>query len=129
MVLVTITLIGCGRDSGPQFGTVTGTVTLDGEPLPYAKIEFQPEGKRSSAGITDAKGKYELGYSFSRSGAITGPHSVWIVMAPANEIDRPEGAVIEIPKVKLPKKYNEQTELAADVKKGKNTINFDLTLK
>jgi hypothetical protein len=64
-VLVTaLVLIGCGP-APPQIVPVSGTVTLDGKPLPNAEIRFIPtrpglDGNMVGIGVTDDDGKYTL---------------------------------------------------------------------
>lgn len=111
---------GCGS-SGPQLGEVSGTVTFDGQPLDHATVVFKPTEGRESAGVTDATGHYELGFAGEQMGAIVGSHKVRIIPATEDDNGNP------LPNaVRLPKKYNEDTELTADVKSGDNTCNFDL---
>lgn len=58
-LLLTVALTGCG--SKYNLHPVTGTVTLDGEPLENATVTFQAAGDGSSAsGTTDASGVYSL---------------------------------------------------------------------
>ncbi len=55
-------IAGCG-DSGPKLHPVSGTVTLEGKPLPNAGVMFFPRGAtlgNACVGITDADGKYTL---------------------------------------------------------------------
>ena len=57
--LVGITSIGCG---GPTT-SVTGVVTLDGQPLEKATVQFQPEQRekdRPAVVLTDARGRYRV---------------------------------------------------------------------
>src|SRR4051812_39027407 len=71
-------VVGCSK-GGPQIAPVHGRVTLDGQPLVNADIEFQPEGaQRASKGRTDADGRYELAYKRGQMGAIVGPQTVRI---------------------------------------------------
>ena len=131
MLLLTIGLIvgltGCGQDTGPALGNVTGTVTLDGKPLPEASVTFYPaDDGRPSQGTTDENGKYTLRFTGTKEGAMVGQHSVQVeVGVPMGESDTPPA-----PKgPQLPAKYNKNTELTAEVKRGSNTIDFDLTSK
>ena len=125
--LVSLPAAGC-QDSGPELGRVTGTATLDGKPLPNATVEFQPgPGGSPSYGTTDENGRYELSYSVGRPGAMVGKHVVRISTfrqdAPDDEGLRP---VIEYPEL-LPPRYNEESELTAEVKPGRNEgVNFNL---
>ncbi len=101
----------------PKLGTVTGKVTLDGQPLPNAAIQFEAEKSRPSSAITDAQGKYELDFNGALKGAAIGNHKVRITTGKADQRE------------KLPAKYHAQSQLTAVVKEGKNEINFDLTSK
>ena len=119
-VVMMITFIGCGSD----LVTVTGTVTLDGVPLEDAFVEYTPQepGGSVSYGRTDANGKYEMMFSLSEKGAVPGDNVVRITTADVGD----EG--VAGPKERVPKRYNEESELQADVVAGKaNEINFDLT--
>jgi len=111
--------IGCGDNSGPKLAQVSGTIKVDGKPIPGLNVFFVPEaGGAPSVGGTNAAGKYTLLYPSNKSGAIVGKPRVR-VEAPEPESDD-SGKPTAAP-VKLPNK-----ELAAEVKPGNNTINFDL---
>lgn len=117
LFFMTSLLCGCGKD-GPELGQVRGVVTMDGKPLPGAAIVFIPQqGGRSAMGGTDENGEYTIQYSATDSGAIVGPVAVEIRTGIG------EG------KETIPPRYNTKTELTADVKSGKNDINFDLHSK
>ena len=116
--------VGCGGD----MGRVTGTVTLDGKPLPEAIITFYPqggEGGRASAGMTDENGKYELTFSRTEKGAKVGEHLVTITTA-VDAGDYSEGNEESINAEQVPTKYNAKSELKEQVKSGNNEINFEL---
>ncbi len=121
---------GCS-DSGPALGTVSGTVTLDGNPLPNAEVEFQPVAEGSpSYGTTDENGHYELAYGVGKPGAMVGKHEVRISTYRQDAADD-EGLspAIEYPEL-LPPKYNEESELTREVKSGSNEgVDFDLKSK
>jgi hypothetical protein len=70
-------LAGCGGEM--KVAPVSGTITLDGEPLEKASVLFQPEkGGRPSFGVTDKNGYYSLAYSMNESGAEVGGATVKI---------------------------------------------------
>lgn len=124
--LVVISLLaGCQR--GPQLGKVTGTVTANGEPVPFAYVVFNPVQPPRSYGsaYADARGQYELKFSGSRNGAQVGKHKVSIIAAKGDEL--PSDAKSSS-KVKIPSRYNTETELEADVKPGHNVIDFALVI-
>lgn len=123
MATLLLAMPGCGGTHGA--GTVTGIVTLNGEPLPAARVRFQPEsGGAPSAAVTDETGRYELRLSRSRLGAVTGDHLVEIsTFRKANpDADPPRPAAPE----RLPHRYNLASELKATVQPGGNTIDFSL---
>ena len=55
-------LSGCLNGGNSDLGTVTGVVTVDGEPINYATVTFMPTQGRASVGLTDADGAYKLVY-------------------------------------------------------------------
>lgn len=119
---------GCGS-SGPQLGTVSGTVTLDGKPVPGALVTFiskEPDGT-SSYGKTDSNGKYRLEFTTESSGAMVGAHDVTIVTTRVSKSDEPDtGAVGKTEFVPIPKHYA-RGALTAEVKSGSNVHDFALT--
>jgi len=117
---------GCGP-GGPAVGQVEGTVTLDGEPVAGAIVTFVPvEGGRNSMAETDESGHYVLEYTGGKPGALVGKHKVRISTYQEPEEDDSGQLVGGVPE-KIPAKYNEQTTLEVEVKRGKQTIDFELT--
>lgn len=106
---------GCSRSDLPSLAPVSGTVTLDGKPLKQALVTFRPAKNRASRGRTDGEGHYELLYSPGNRGAKIGNHTV--IISVRTELD---------PVERIPAKYNSQTTLTREVKKGKNVLVFDL---
>jgi hypothetical protein len=105
---------GCG---GPdvELGQVHGTVQMDGKPVPRAQVTFIPEGRgRGASGLANENGEYVMEYTPDAAGALVGPVTVQIR---TRTNDTPET---------IPPKYNDKTELKAEVKSGRNVINFDL---
>ena len=73
-------LIGCAdkptRD-GPELVKVSGTITLDGEPVEGAHIRFSPEGGGPAAfAVSDRRGRYELRTFDPGDGAIPGKYAI-----------------------------------------------------
>ena len=118
-ILFCLLLAGCG--SGDDLARVKGTVTLNGEPLEGAIVQFQPtaEGGSPSAGKTDAKGRYDLMHTFDQAGAMPGEHVVSIRTAAAYYDE--EGG-----EERVPAKYNDRSELKRTVEPGNNTFDFEL---
>jgi len=70
---------GCGKPSDyPDLFPVSGSVTMDGQPLDGARVSFVPNGARPSSGTTDSSGRYELQYTGEYAGAVAGKHRVSI---------------------------------------------------
>jgi hypothetical protein len=42
-------MLGCGG-GGPKSHRVSGSVTIDGQPIPYGEVIFTPDSKRHNAG-------------------------------------------------------------------------------
>lgn len=109
---------GCSKSNCPPLGSVGGTVTLDGRPLPQAIVCFTPDGRgRTSIGTTSPDGRYELTYLRDIGGANVGRHAVRILTA------REDGRARE----RLPRRYHSDTVLDATVAPGRNTCDFALT--
>ncbi|UUO05182.1 Ig-like domain-containing protein [Blastopirellula sp. J2-11] len=135
--VILLSLPGCSAPSDqPDLGQVSGTITLDGNPLSGIVVVFQPDNGRPAHGRTDAEGKYELTYIRNTRGTKIGHNRVEI--APSEEADEPDDAEpdAESPQVKrrgkagkpkIPTRYNTQSELEADVQPGANTFDFDLS--
>ena len=110
-------LAGCS--SGPDLGSVTGKVTLDGQPAEGLEVEFEPKqaGGTSAIGYTQADGSYELYYPGNHPGAPPGEYTVRIR---GSETDDPTQQKVVAPR------YNMESELSATVESGANTFNFDV---
>jgi hypothetical protein len=116
----TIGLVGCG--SGAKTGEVTGTVTLDGNPVPGLEVNFVPIDislGTTATGYTQASGQYELFLPGKKTKTPVGDYTVRIVAA---EVDEPGGSPIRIPA-----RYNVQSQLKATVAPGAQTHDFELT--
>lgn len=124
-------LCGC-FGSNSNVGLVSGTITVDGEPIDRAVVSFFPTQGRGSIGMTDENGFYELAYVLKQNGAVIGNHKVTI----ETKVDRASQYDVENGSEKggsrkelLPEKYHnhKKTELTATVQSGSNTIDFALT--
>ena len=119
--------VGCGGSAGsdqPKLGTVSGIVTMDGQPLADVIVTFTPTQGRASNGKTDGEGKYELGYLRDTKGAVLSSHTVSITTP--QDAPTPPGQTYKDP---IPAKYNSKTTLKEEVTEGDNTINFELVSK
>lgn len=126
---MSLAISGCGSgspDDRPDLGTVTGTVTMNGEPLPGVEVTFVPEEGRPSVGRTESDGTYELTYIRDIKGAKIGNHQVRIHTIHETTSDRDGG---EPPEETIPDRYNTETTLTAEVTAGDNKIDFPLESK
>jgi hypothetical protein len=127
---VLLLVFGCGGPSDqPELGTVTGKVTLNGQAVEDALVEFIPkDGGRPSTGQTDTEGNYELSYSASEMGAKVGTHSVRVSTLVAQELDDSGKPVEGTGRAEeIPESYNVKSTLEKEVKAGDNEINLELT--
>jgi hypothetical protein len=85
-LLFCLVALGCSRL--PAVTEVEGTVYLNDEPLPNARIQFIPEldgfgAEVYSQAITDEQGHYCLSFPFKeKTGAVVGKHRVVIADPP-----------------------------------------------
>lgn len=130
-VVLLSALVGCAPE-GPELAEVSGTVTLDGRPLPNADVIFIPtEAAKGtpSYGTTNAEGYYTLKFTRDKSGAMLGRHDVEIKtekLTPA-EIRERKAYGQGVPKyIPVPAKYAKRGALTAEVEAGDNEVNFNL---
>src|SRR5581483_2223328 len=130
VLLPLVALQGCSG-SGVKYAPVSGKVTMDGKPLAKVNVIFIPLPQPGSdvagdtaGGVTDENGQYTLQTMTRdgmRDGAQVGKHRVSISLQETRgEGDR------SITREKLPKRYNQETELRADVTPGGNQLDFEL---
>ncbi|MBA3316252.1 MAG: carboxypeptidase regulatory-like domain-containing protein [Planctomycetota bacterium] len=102
---------------------MTGTVTMDGKPLPQALVRFLPQDgvvNRPSTGVTEIDGTYRLLYSAREEGAVVGPAKIEISTGDPEQPMYPET---------VPAKYNAETTLSREVEAGSNVFDFELESK
>ena len=120
-----LALAGCGTRY--DVSSVEGHVRLDGQPLGQATLRFEPRQGRQSVGITDTTGRYVLRYTHDQQGAQPGEHRV-IITTKVEAIPGESGsAPIPGRPEMLPPRYHAKSELTAEVKPGRNTIDFELS--
>jgi hypothetical protein len=118
--------------SGPSAGSVSGTVTIGGEPLPGARVTFVGEGDKAAAysAIVDPQGNYTL-IGPTKAGIPLGNYKVIIVLFAAKD-GKTKGASDDEdkgPVNRLPETYAtaDRTPFTKEVRGGSNT--FDLPLE
>ena len=107
----------------PPLAYVSGTIKLDGKPLPGATVYFAPqetaigdskrERARTSIGIANEQGQYKLIYIDKVQGVAVGKCRVWL------DLVGPTGQVI-------PPAYSEGQLMVREVATGSQTIDFDM---
>lgn len=121
---LTFFLVGC--DSGPKLYPVSGTVQFKGENVKFGTINFRAaDGSTGASQVVDGK------YSIPKEGGLTPGDYRVAINYPDPKIPPPSGTEAPgeaIPQREmLPKKYNDETELTAQVKADTNTnISFQL---
>jgi hypothetical protein len=133
MGCLALSCLGCGGSA--RLAPVSGRVTLNGAPLPNAKVIFQPipkggiESGPASQGETNANGEYTLALiGKNKSGAVIGEHRVSISAlqgtAPTSADDNPKPR-----KDLVPEQYNgDKTTLKFEVPpSGSKEADFKLT--
>lgn len=120
---------GCGgRADGIPREPVSGTVSLDGQPLESGSITFLPEGSGPSAGGPIQGGSFTLPRA---DGPAPGPHRVEVmaIRPTGRKVPNPDdpGQMIEETYNAVPPRYNLRSELTAEVKAGAEN-KFDFTL-
>jgi hypothetical protein len=121
---------GCGSRSGNRLA-VSGTVTLDGQPVDGGAIVFLPQGDgasdRPKTGAGIEAGRYAIPVE---KGPLPGMYRVEIrwPKPTGKQIpsDDPPNLMDETRQV-IPDKYNSRSKLSCDVQPGKNNFDFPLT--
>ena len=129
-----LVLSGCGASSDnlPR-EAVSGSVTIEGQPLAKGTIQFAPTSDKlpttATAGINDGK------YSIPRAeGLVPGTYKVAITsfdeVAETKSLHGLPGKVAPPPKNLISKQFNTDSNLTAEVKGGEtNTFDFEVTKK
>lgn len=135
-----VVCLGCDTSPRMNYGAVelveaSGTVTLDGEPLPGAVVTFEADDGQFSSGLTDANGDYELQFDSEAAGVRPGLKTVRISttrkILGLNTEEEDEGgepsANAAVPEERVPEKYNRRSELSVEVTPDRTRYDFDLT--
>ena len=128
-VVGALVLAGC---SGSRYPTapVSGTVKMNGKPLPSAAMTFQPMGGgMASVGVTDTNGRYTLEFLTGEVvGAVVAKHRVIIrTHRKANTEDTSSDRANPSARDPIPRRYNDESELTMEVPEdGTDSADFDL---
>lgn len=123
---VVLGVVGCGP-SEPQKNPVSGSVTWKGHPIKYGTINFRSDGDGRYVATGEIHdGKYEIP---EVSGLPAGKYVVSVSYpdpkVPAPKGDEPPGVSLPVREM-LPARYNEQSELTADITDESNDVSFEL---
>ncbi len=126
---------GCGgsADELPR-EPVSGTVTLDGQPLEAGAIQFFPAPKAGGVAVSGGSPVEGGAFAITREyGLVPGSYKVAINAAePESRDKRAKGHTRKGAPVKdvVPAKYNSETILTAEIEKGgSNRLKFELLSK
>lgn len=110
-----VAVLGCG----PTTGTVSGTVTVNGQPATGGIISFVPtDGKGAPVTVEiQSGGRYS---TEAIAGAKQVQISIPVVIGKRPEYNGPGAPMIEITEESVPAKYNSETELTFELKAGVN---------
>jgi hypothetical protein len=126
-LLLVLVLAGCARN-GPERGSVSGSVYLDGQPLESGSINFYPQVPGPTAGSAIEKGEFAIDVD---RGPVVGINRVEIrgnrksgrkvphPMSPGTMIDELVEAV--------PAEFNSASTLTWEIKAGHNERTFEVT--
>lgn len=120
--------VGCSQAPA----TVSGDVTLDGQPLASGTVVFQPTGGGATAYGTINDGEYTV-MTGADEGLAPGAYAVLVssTAAATQETERTAGGVVQekAPELLTPAKYADPaaTPLRAQVEPGANRIDLELT--
>jgi hypothetical protein len=123
LLVALIVCAGCSSAESAT-GTVTGEVTLDGQPLKTGLIRFVPaDGKTPTADTTITDGKFTAVVPLGEKKVeISAPK----VVGKLKMYDTPDSPVVEQTKDMIPQQYNVRTTLTLTVQKGTQEKKFEL---
>jgi len=132
--LLAIGLAGCGGalEGQKETAAVTGSVAYKGQPLKVGQVTFIPadqgKGNRAAYGTVDGSGRYRLTTYNEGDGAIPGKYQVVVRSEEEVTEDVATTKGKRLPKSLIPTKFADPAKsgLTAEVKSGRNEINFDL---
>jgi hypothetical protein len=130
IAVIAMVVGGCGGATDGRV-TASGTVTLDGDPLPDGTVAFYKDGASAGVGTIESGG-FELKETGGSEGIQPGSYQVavesWEVEP--NSVND-EGEIVTDGKSRIPEKYNSATTsgLTAEITDGDNALEFTLTSK
>ena len=116
--------IGCSGNA-----SVSGTLLVDGEPVEGLEMDFsptEPELEGGGTAYTDAQGAYEAHTSRHMEGIAPGKYVVRVMTGDQDYDYEDEDGEAPAQRLRIPAKYNSNSELIVEVTGGKNVFDFDL---
>jgi hypothetical protein len=130
VALVVAGAAGCG--GGPDRLGVAGQVTLDGQPLPDGEIVFRPTATTQGPSVAGSieNGAYDIA---DERGPVAGSYAVTITAERKTgrkiKADILGNATTDQYEQYLPARYNDKTELTAEIAESRDDLDFELTSK
>lgn len=121
VAFVLVIASGCG-ESGPETVKITGAVSLDGTPIPEGDILFRDAtGSTGSCAAKITDGVYEMDSTLgAKKVEIRAMRDV-----PGKMDESNPGESVPMREMYIPKKYNTDSELTADVSEA-SQVDFEL---
>jgi hypothetical protein len=129
MILFLVATVGCDSGDGLNRQAISGTVTLDGQPLSSGNILFEPATKESgtAVGATIRQGTFAIPRN---QGPVPGSYRVRIYASSTTQAPPASGQSERTPRPmveRIPARYNTKTELNTVIIAGRaNHHRFDL---
>ena len=122
-----LTSFSFGCSAGAKHGMVSGTVSLDGQPLKSGTIRFDAaDGRTAAADATISDGRFSVSLPpGDKRVSITSPK----VIGKKKMYDTPDSPIYDVTEESLPQRYNAQSTLSITVIAGAQEKDFPLTTK
>jgi hypothetical protein len=130
MILFLTPLFGCGSTDGLNRQAISGSVTLDGQPISIGAILFEPATQESgtAVGATIRQGNFTIS---RRDGPVPGSYRVRVYASSGIQAPPAKGQTDHTPRPmveRIPARYNTETELLERVLSGHvNRYRLDLS--
>jgi hypothetical protein len=130
MVLFLAPMFGCDSSDGLNRQAISGSVTLDGQPISLGAILFEPATQESgtAVGATIRQGGFAIS---RREGPVPGSYRVRLYSSSGVQASPAKGQTDRTPRPmveRLPARYNTQTEIVETVLSGHvNRYRFNLS--
>jgi hypothetical protein len=120
-------VLGTGCARGPAVGIVQGEVTLDGQPIKDGRISFTPvDGEASTAGSSIVDGRFQAEVPVTHMKVAINANKV---VGKRKAYDTPDSPVFDDVVEMVPARYNVNSDLTLDVKRGPQEVKYDLKTK